>query len=637
MSKEFVATLYTLQPLADARVMQRVWAHLDTPLVQPRRYDVIERTRKRFSPEAYTDAAALYREKGFLLVRGGKDGFVVTFSRVRNGMSVWRFYLNAGAVNGKRRDLWLQWLFELCEALPVLYGYACSTAEHEARHLVVKDLPGGEQFARMHGDSVREFFQYMPGIYWLTLFGKELHQTFKARWPLLEGQAKVKFLTGGQVAVQLAGPVFPKDMAERLQTGRDIAGVLGTQYFFDQARMGEMEFKAAPELTAVLGPWRPHLTPEAAAQILRACRMSPVGVASAVVDFMNSARIGYEDAVAAYLTLGMPVDVCHIQRTALFSAVQGGQPEIIRLLVASGADLEARDPDDDTPLITVAERGHLEVLHTLIELGANVTAVSRKHGTPFIQTILHKRRAFLRPLIAAGADVNATYGENGYTPLYYSIVAKDAQCAMGLVLFDADINARVNPHNRPLLTCALLNKQWGVAKVLIAAGADLNATDDLGWTPWRIANYEGWTPWHGLQFLFWDSWNMPKAEEEAPDVWKNLVVTAGLLGWMNWRKHLSAAGVKMEFPPEHNLLSAAKAGDVEGLQAALAAGANINALDPHGHTALAVAGSQGQVAAVCYLLERGAVAEPPLPANQSPLMIAVSVAQQLKSEREKKV
>lgn len=591
MSRDFAATLYTLQPLAHKRVMRRVWAHLDTPLVQPKRYDVKERTRHTFNPEAYFHAATLYQEEGFLLVRGGKEKFVATFSRERNGLSVWRIQLNSATVRGEQRELWLQWLFELCEALPVLYGHACSTAEHEAKHRVIQDLPGGEQYARMRGDTVRDFFHYLPGIYWLTLFGKELHQTFLAQWPLIEGRANVKFLKGDQVAVQLEGPVSVYDMAARLHSEREIADALGKPYFFDQTRVGAMEFALPPELAAVLGPWYPRLTPEAAVQILRKRNMyrrDELGI----VDFVNSARIGYEDAVAAHLVLGMPVDALLSERTALFSAVQGNCPGIIRLLVAAGADLEARDPDDDTPLMNAAQEGALESLQTLLDLGADPHAVSRKHGTAFLQAILRKRRNVLRPLVAAGADVNAPYGENGRTPLYYSIVAKDAQCAMGLVLFGADINARVAPHNRPLLTCALLEKQWGIAKVLITAGADLNAADDLGWTPWRVANYEGWTPWRGLQFLAWDSWNMPDSEKKAPDEWKNPVVTAGLLGWMNWRKHLAEAGVTLEFPPEYDLLKAAKDGDVEGLQAALDAGADVNALDPHGHTASAIARRQ---------------------------------------------
>ena len=56
-------------------------------------------------------------------------------------------------------------------------------------------------------------------------------------------------------------------------------------------------------------------------------------------------------AVQAYLTLGMPVDGRDDfnQGTPLIRAAEGGHPSVIRVLVRAGADLEARDTDDDTP------------------------------------------------------------------------------------------------------------------------------------------------------------------------------------------------------------------------------------------------------------------------------------------------
>lgn len=252
MSQEFMITLYTLHPLEDASVMQRLWAFLDTPQVQPLRYDSIERARRPFNPEAYREAAALYLQDGVLFVRGKKDGFVAFFSRERDRLSLWRFYLNAGALTGKKQARWMQWLFDLCAAFPALYGLACSAVEHEAKHWIIEDWPGGGRVRKSCGASVAEFYQYLPGIYWLTLFGRDLAPAFAARWPQLEGLAHVIHLDGGQVAVQIDASVFTDDMEQRLLTERNIADILGAEFFFDRFRADELAFKNVPQLAETL-------------------------------------------------------------------------------------------------------------------------------------------------------------------------------------------------------------------------------------------------------------------------------------------------------------------------------------------------------------------------------------------------
>lgn len=252
MNQEFMITLYTLHPLEDESVMQRLWTFLDTPPVQPLRYDSVERARRPFSPEAYREAAALYREDGVLFVRGKKDGFVAFFSRQHEGLSLWRFYFNAGALAGKKQARWLRWLFDLCAAFPALYGLACSAVEHETKHWIIENLPGGGRVRKSCGASIAEFSHYLPGIYWLTLFGCDLAPVFAARWSQLAGLAHVIHLDGGQVAIQLDAPVFIDDMEQRLLAERAIADVLGATFFFDRARGDELTFTLPPPLAATL-------------------------------------------------------------------------------------------------------------------------------------------------------------------------------------------------------------------------------------------------------------------------------------------------------------------------------------------------------------------------------------------------
>jgi Ankyrin repeats (3 copies) len=79
--------------------------------------------------------------------------------------------------------------------------------------------------------------------------------------------------------------------------------------------------------------------------------------------------------------------------------------EIIKLLHAAGADLEARSHDKGlTPLQLAAIRGKSRAVATLIELGANVNATERAGATALHGAAFHGYKEVVTVLLAAGAD-----------------------------------------------------------------------------------------------------------------------------------------------------------------------------------------------------------------------------------------
>jgi uncharacterized protein len=68
---------------------------------------------------------------------------------------------------------------------------------------------------------------------------------------------------------------------------------------------------------------------------------------------------------------------------------------------------------------------------------------------------------------------------------------------------------------------------------------------------------------------------------------------------------------------------AARSGDVPALERLLAAGADINARDPHGQTALMLAALEGHERAVAFLAQRGADLNHTAKYTLSALMLAV--------------
>jgi len=60
-----------------------------------------------------------------------------------------------------------------------------------------------------------------------------------------------------------------------------------------------------------------------------------------------------------------------------------GRAEVIELLLRHNADVNARGPDDRTPLYWASKYGQVEVAQLLLERGAHVNARGRNNWTPF--------------------------------------------------------------------------------------------------------------------------------------------------------------------------------------------------------------------------------------------------------------
>ena len=119
-----------------------------------------------------------------------------------------------------------------------------------------------------------------------------------------------------------------------------------------------------------------------------------------------------------------------------------GHKEIAELLIAKGADVNAKDDDDKTPLEAAedypetadiirkhggktgvelsihkaAEAGNIEAVKQHLAAGADVNAKDELGGTPLHHTVVAGHKKIVELLIAEGADVNAK-NKRGKTPL----------------------------------------------------------------------------------------------------------------------------------------------------------------------------------------------------------------------------
>jgi ankyrin repeat protein len=182
--------------------------------------------------------------------------------------------------------------------------------------------------------------------------------------------------------------------------------------------------------------------------------------------------------------------------TALHRAAVRGHTEALQALLSRGADLEARDDGYRTPLYAACREGQHDTARLLLERGARVDAQS---GT-WRFTALHvaSERAHVevvRLLLAHGATVDAR-NTLQQTPLHQAATYPadhDDTIAELLIAAGADTEAHDLVGFTPLIHAARANNARMV-EALLAAGAAVNSTSDDGSTAVDHALQQGHTP-----------------------------------------------------------------------------------------------------------------------------------------------
>ena len=98
-----------------------------------------------------------------------------------------------------------------------------------------------------------------------------------------------------------------------------------------------------------------------------------------------AARFGRGEAVRQLLDDDAPVDAVSRNRancTPLHAATAGSHGEIVWLLIASGADVDAREEGGSVPLHTAAAHGDVESVRALLSAGATRDLVNDAGQTP---------------------------------------------------------------------------------------------------------------------------------------------------------------------------------------------------------------------------------------------------------------
>jgi ankyrin repeat protein len=182
--------------------------------------------------------------------------------------------------------------------------------------------------------------------------------------------------------------------------------------------------------------------------------------------------------------------------TPLHKSVNMDHAGIVAVLIeTAGVDVNAAITDSRdagvAPLYLAARHNRVDALTLLLAAGADVTKARFDGRTPLCYAAKNNRLDALKLLVAAGADVNKAH-VNGWNPLHVAAYRGHADVVDVLITASANVNATaLTPGVTPLFVAAK-NNRLDALKLLVAAGADVNmARVSGGCTPLFIAAQTG--------------------------------------------------------------------------------------------------------------------------------------------------
>ena len=240
----------------------------------------------------------------------------------------------------------------------------------------------------------------------------------------------------------------------------------------------------------------------------------------------------------------------------LSEAIQAGNREEIQKLLKDPAAVKAAEADGTTPLHWAVRADDVETSKALLKAGANASAANRYGVTPLSLAAVNGNVALIEALLSAGASANSIVSK-GQTVLMTAARTGNPAAVRVLIEGGADVNARESQLGETALMWAASENHAEVVTLLASRGADVNARSSTIQFPKDRFGLEG-------------------------------VLT--ILPHGNWSP----------------LMYAARDGGVDVARALAKAGADINATDPDGTTALIFAIMNAHYDTANAILEAGA-------------------------------
>lgn len=306
--------------------------------------------------------------------------------------------------------------------------------------------------------------------------------------------------------------------------------------------------------------------------------------------------------------------------TPLHDAAAEENTEIVARLLAQGAPADAKAKNGQTPLFEAAANGRVEAMKLLLEAGARVNVKNVSGGTPLLSAAGSGKAAAVKMLLERGAEWNVRtdisdkapkvrkyrtypgYGisAEGVTPLMAAARRGDADALKLFLDKGVEVNVKAADGKTALMAAAASGSAEAV-KLLLEKGADANVAENEGLTSLALVRYDN---------------------KQAGEVVEALLARKVNLNCLD----------SYGMTPLHNAVRHERKDCVEAL---LMHGADVNVREgdgparvgtygpPRGQAPLHMAASEGAKEMVETLLARGADANVKTTAGDTPLTLAM--------------
>lgn len=169
--------------------------------------------------------------------------------------------------------------------------------------------------------------------------------------------------------------------------------------------------------------------------------------------------------------------------TPLSLACRNGNKDFVEALLNAGADPNTALPGGETALMTAARTGRIGPVKALLARSADVNAKERRGQTALMWAAADGHAAVVEALIQAGADFRTPLPDSGFTPMLFAVREGRTEVVRVLLKAGVDVNESAQPRRitgkslkkgmSPLLL-AVENGHFELAVALLEAGADPN-------------------------------------------------------------------------------------------------------------------------------------------------------------------
>ena len=174
----------------------------------------------------------------------------------------------------------------------------------------------------------------------------------------------------------------------------------------------------------------------------------------------------------------------------LVDAARQQDQTTVRALLDRGTDVNARSEDGSTALLWAAHWNDVATAGLLIRAGANANTANDFGMTPLSRACTNGSAMLVDLLLKAGANPNTAIA-TGETPIMTCAGSGNVEAVRMLIARGSDVNAKEPSQHQNALMWAAAERHANVVRLLIEAGADLQAHTKKGFSALHFAAREG--------------------------------------------------------------------------------------------------------------------------------------------------